>query len=98
MTDSEITTTILRQIRDEIVTTRTELRTEIAAVRAELSATRTELRAEIAETRTELKAEIALVGHTVRDLAVQMLTLTRYVKNTNDDLKKRVTRLEKKSG
>jgi hypothetical protein len=50
--DSDVTTALLRDIRDQMVATPIELKAEIAA-------TRTELKAEIAATRTELKAEIA---------------------------------------
>lgn len=104
MADAEITTTILRQIRDEIAATRTDLKATRIELKAELAATRIELTEEVSATRAELKAEISitnegisLVEHSVRDLAQQVVMLTRYVKNTNDDLKKRVTRLEKKS-
>jgi hypothetical protein len=98
MTDSEITTTILRQIRDEIITTRTELKSEIGDLRSEL-------KAEIGRTNERLDVtneRLSVVEHVVRDVAEQMGTLTRYVKHAHgsaiDDLRKRVTRLEKKVG
>ena len=72
VTDSEITTTILRQIRDELIATRTELK-------AEISATRVELKGEISATREELKGELALTNErlsivetVVRDAAQQI--------------------------
>ena len=87
MTDSEITTTILRQIRDEIVTTRTELKAEIKQVNDRLEVT---------------NQRLDVVEHVLRDTAGQIVMLTGYVKNKHDAdikrLEKRVARLEKKVG
>jgi predicted nucleic acid-binding Zn-ribbon protein len=89
MTD-DITHKILREIRDEITTTRSELVT-----------TRTELGARIDVTNQRLQ----VVETTLQDLAAQQLPLTRYVKNvvdrhetSIDDLRERVVRLETKLG
>lgn len=98
MTDSEITTTILRQIRDELIATRTELKQEIAA-------TRTELKEEIGGLRGELvttNERLSIVETVVRDAAQQIRMIGSYVKNKQevaiDELRKRVTKLEKKVG
>ena len=61
---------------------------------------RTELKSELTAVRTELKAELLVVGETMKDLAAQMLMLTRYVKNVVDrheqvdDLRERMVRAE----
>jgi len=98
MTDSEITTTILRQIRDEIITTRTELKGEIGALRGELRETRAELKSEISVTNERL----TIVEHTVEHAALQIGEFVQHIKTQQagaiDDLRKRVTRLEKKVG
>ena len=102
MADSDLSVAILREIREDVRTTRSELKAEIAA-------TRTELKAEIAATRTELKAEISVtnvrlevIEHTLKDLGGQQLILTRYVRNAIDkhddaieDLDERVINLER---
>jgi hypothetical protein len=66
--DSEITTAILREIRDEIVGLRSDnvqLKDEVSATRTELkdelSAVRTELKDELSAVRTELKGELSAV-------------------------------------
>ena len=98
MSDADLTTTILRQIRDEIVTTRTELRGEIKELRTELKGEIRELKAELEITNSRLE----VVEHTVRDAAAQIVVRTRHVRNRQDvaieDLRERVTRLEAKSG
>lgn len=97
MADADLTATILRQIRDEIVTTRTELRGELRDLR-------TELKAEIHEVKTELEVtnmRLEVVEHTVRDAAAQIVVITRYIKSRDsaiEDLRERVTRLESKVG
>jgi hypothetical protein len=98
MTDSEITTTILRQIRDELVATRTELNAEIRTLRTDVTERldRTNERLDMANER------LGVVEHVVRDLAGQLVLIGRYVKNKHDvaidDLRTRVTRLEDKVG
>jgi phage shock protein A len=66
-------------------------------VRSELGVVRTELKTEIVETN----ARLAVVEDTLKDLAAQLLMLTRYVKDvvdrheqSIDDLRERLTRLE----
>ena len=83
MTDSEITTTILRQIRDLIE------KTNVGLERTNVSVERLEQRMLVSET-------------VLRDVYGQLLALNRHVKSRNDaaidDLRKRVTKLEKKVG
>ncbi len=87
MTDSAITTKILRQIRDEIIATRTELKTELS-----------ELKAEVEVTNERLTG----VETVVNEAAAQIRVYVRHQKTKQDglidDLRKRVTRLEKKVG
>jgi chromosome segregation ATPase len=97
MIDSEITTTILRQIRDEIVKTRGE----ITKTNERLDATNERL-----DTTNErldtMNERFGVVEATVQGAAAQVVLLGRYVTNKHDrelgDLRKRVTRLEKKVG
>jgi hypothetical protein len=77
LTDSDLTLAVLREIRDELKSTRTDLSGRLDAVR-------TELKAEIASVGAELGARIdvtnerlALVEETLRDLAGQQVILTR---------------------
>ena len=86
MADTDLTVAILREIRDEIRSTRTDLN-------ARLDETNTRL----AETNTRLE----VVETTLSDFSGQHLMLTRYVKNVIDrhddaieDLRERVTKLE----
>ena len=83
MTDSEITTTILRQIRDEII-----------ALRKDGEETRTEIRT----LRVELKAELTALGEKVDALVRYAKNLTRRMEKALDELRERVGRLEKKVG
>jgi hypothetical protein len=80
MTDSEITTTILRQIRDEIVKNEAKNDARFEA----------------------LDDRMAVFEYLLRDVQVNVISLTRYVKQKQapvlDDLRKRVMRLEKKVG
>ena len=88
--NGDLTTAILREIRDEIKATRTELKAEIVTLGTELGG-----RIDMTNARLEL------VEITLKDLAGQMVMLTRYVKNSVDrhedqidDLQTRVTKLE----
>lgn len=73
MTDSEITTTILRQIRDELIATRTELKAEIA---------KTNERIDVTNERLDITNErIAGVETAVGEAAAQLLMIGRYIKN-----------------
>lgn len=101
MTDSEITTTILRQIRDEIIATRTELGSRIEATNVRLDATNERL--DLMNDRIDVTNDrLSIVETVVRDAAQQISTVVDHVKMTHntaiDDLRKRVTKLEKKVG
>jgi hypothetical protein len=91
MTDSEITTTILRQIRDEIIATRTELKSELKSGLGEL-------KSELTVTNDRL----SLLEHAMSGMAGQLAAVKQYVQSSQgsaiQDLRKRVTRLEKKVG
>jgi chromosome segregation ATPase len=97
VTDSDLTLAVLREIRDEIKSTRTELKGEIAQTNDRLGVMHTELKAEIVQTNERL----GVVETTLQDLAAQLVMLTRYVGNVVDrheqaigDLRERVVRLE----
>jgi hypothetical protein len=98
MAEPDLTATILRQIRDEIVTTRTELRGELHELRSELKTELRELKSELELTNARLE----VVEHTVRDAAAQITVLTGYVRTKQDvaieDLRERVSKLEAKTG
>ncbi len=101
MTDSEITTSILRQIRDEIVLTRTELKAAIETTNDRIDVTNERL--DITNERLDTTNErLGVVETVVRDCAAQVVLLGRYVKNAQssgiDDLRERVTKLEQKVG
>ena len=98
MSESEITATILREIRDELRATKTELKAEF---KAEIHGLSSKLDTGLAGLRTELQttnARLEVVEHTVADAAAQIVFLARYVKNHHEaaieDLRDRVTRLE----
>ena len=89
MTDSEITTTILREIRDEIIATRVELK-------AEAKATRVELGDLIAETN----ARLDVTNERIAVLETVVRVVGSHVKVKQDpaiqDRQLRVSELEKK--
>ncbi len=93
MTDSDLTLSILREIRDAVVATNSR----IDGTNIELRAMKTELKDELRVTNARLE----IVEHTVKDAAGQIVMLARYVKNKHetaiDDLRERVTRLEAKA-
>ena len=95
MSDSDLTTTILRQIRDELI----GVRGEVKATNARLEVTNDRLDAltHHAEVTNE---RLTVVETVLRDVARQVVFLGRYVKNKQDaaiaDLRKRIVRLEKK--
>jgi hypothetical protein len=73
LTDSDLTLAVLREIRDELKSTRTDLSGRLDAVR-------TELKAEIASVGARIDVtneRLALVEETLRDLAGQQVILTR---------------------
>jgi chromosome segregation ATPase len=104
VTDSEITTAILRQIRDELVGVRTAVqhtneRLEQTNERLDQTNERLEhLTDEVKGTNQRL----TVVETVLRDVAAQVVFVGRYVKNKQDaaiaDLRKRIVRLEKKVG
>lgn len=104
MTDSEITTTILRQIRDEMVKANGRLDTlsEQATITNERAAALAEKAEQTNERLDRTNERLSVVESVLRDLAAQVVFLGRYVKNKQDvaiaDLRKRVGRLEKKLG
>ncbi|MBL9015803.1 MAG: hypothetical protein JNL83_16580 [Myxococcales bacterium] len=93
MSDGDLNTQVLREIRDEIRATRTELKAEIAGTNARLDTT---------------NARLEVVEHTLSDLASQQVLAIRYMKNTFgrhqnelEELDDRVTAVEddpKRSG
>jgi prefoldin subunit 5 len=93
MPGDDVTTTILREIRDELRSTKTELKAELHELGVGLG----EVKAELQTTN----ARLAVVEHTVADAATQIVFVARYVKNNHEaaieDLRTRVTRLEAKS-
>ena len=99
MPDSDLTVAVLREIRDEIRTTRTDLGAGIDRVRSELSERIGQTNSRLDETNARLgKVEEALA-----DLAAQQLMLTRYIKNvvdrheqSIDELRERLVRVETK--
>jgi chaperonin cofactor prefoldin len=104
VTDSEITTTILRQIRDELVGVRHGV--ETTNQRLDVTNERLDALAEQAERTNErldmTNDRLSVVETVLRDVAAQVAFLGRYVKNKQDvaiaDLRKRIVRLEKKVG
>jgi hypothetical protein len=76
MSDSDLTVTILREIRDEIRTTRTELSAQIGQTNERLDSTNERL--DVTNER------LAVVEDTLKDMAGQQLLLTRYVTNVAD--------------
>lgn len=104
MSDSEITTTILRQIRDELVGVRgavEKTNQRLDATNQRLDVTNEHLDALAAQAGLT-NERLSVVETVLRDVASQVVFLGRYVKNKQDvaiaDLRKRVMRLEKKGG
>ncbi len=89
MTDSEITISILREIRDAVVVTNVR----IDNLDKSLSGRIDNLSARVDETNRRL----TVVEHVVKDAAEQIMFLGRYAKNAIEDLRERVTRLEAKT-
>lgn len=101
-----LTVHVLREIRDEIIATRTELRTELRDVRTELQSVRTELRTEIHDMSDRVDARFVMVETTLRDLAEQqrfvvrhlgaLTTRDRKIESDVDELRDRVDAIEKR--
>jgi chromosome segregation ATPase len=104
VTDSEITTTILRQIRDEIVrsNSRLDTLTEQAVITNERLDALTAHAERTNERLDSVNERLTVVETVLRDATTQVVFLGRYVKNKQDaaiaDLRKRVGKLEKKVG
>jgi len=93
MTDSEITLSVLREIRDAIVATNTNLSARIDGLSNRVETLDQRLTSRIDETN----ARLTVVEHVVRDAAEQIMFLGRYTKNAIEDLRERVSRLEAKT-
>jgi polyhydroxyalkanoate synthesis regulator phasin len=105
MTDSELTVSILREIRDSIRTLDTNLSTRIDRLDANLSRRIDALgeRVDALGERVDALGErVTVVEYAVRDAGQQLVMITRYLKNKTEveveDLKQRVTTLEIKVG
>jgi hypothetical protein len=85
--ESDITVRILQQIREELVTTRSELKTELA---------------KLVEQQAITNQRLSIGEAHLEDAAGQLVTLVRHIKNKQDpallELRRRVSRLEKKVG
>jgi chromosome segregation ATPase len=102
MTDNvqDLTLQVLRDIRDEIVSTRVELRAEIA---------KTNERLDVTNERLDVNNErLGQVETTLRDLAGQQVFVSKFVRSLAvrdrdlavdvDDLRERVAALERRTG
>jgi hypothetical protein len=85
MSDTEITSAILRKMRDNM----DDMRNEVRAFRGEFRMF-----------QDEVRGDFSLVHTVLRDLAGRMATLTRFVQKHEGemvDLRKRVVKLENKT-
>ncbi len=99
---ADLTIQVLRQIRDEIVATRTDLGARIDGVRTELSGRIDELGARIDETNERVER----VEHTLLDLAEQQRFVVRHLRALSErdrriedditEIRGRLERVEKK--
>jgi methyl-accepting chemotaxis protein len=115
--DSEITLSVLREIRDAVVATNwridsldrnlsaridqldKNLSARIDQANARIDNLDKNLSARIDQTNARLdetNARLSVVEHVVKDAAEQIVFLGRYAKNSIEDLRERVTRLEAK--
>jgi hypothetical protein len=86
VTDSEITTQLLREIRDQIA--RTNERLDGTNERLDRGFVAVNERIDATNER------LAVVETVVRDCAQQLVMLGRYVKNSTEDIRARLTKLE----
>ena len=98
MTDSDLTVSILREIRDSVRTLDTNLSTRIDRLDERLTS-----RIDVTNQRLEVvESRVSLLEHAVTEATAQILLLGRYVKNRTEvdvaDLRERVARLEAKVG
>jgi len=105
MTDSDITVSILREIRDSIRTMDNNLSSRIDATNGRIDKLDERLTTRIDATNEridKLDERMGLVEGAIRDAGGQLLMLTRYLKNKTEvdveDLKVRVSTLESKVG
>lgn len=94
MTDSEITISILREIRDSIRTLDSNLSTRMDGL---------DFRLDKLTARVDVLTDrVSLVETTVKDMAGQLVMIARYLKNRTEvaitDLQERVAKLEVKVG
>ena len=93
MADADLTVAILREIRDEIRTTRVELKAEIGQTNKRLDDLTD--RVDGVNSRVDgVNQRLDVVEITLKDLAGQQQILTRYLKNVVDRHDERLTRLE----
>ena len=99
MTDSDLTVSILREIRDATRSHTDELR-GVRGLTGEVRGLTGEVRGLTGEVR-RTNERLDVVEHTVNDAAAQIVLLGRYIKNKHetaiDDLRERVSRLEAKA-
>jgi polyhydroxyalkanoate synthesis regulator phasin len=101
MTDSDLTVSILREIRDSIrmLDTNVTGRIDVLTGHVDVLTGRVDVLADRVDVLTE---RVGHVEDAVKDAAAQILLLTRYVKNKTEvevaDLRERVTKLEAKVG
>jgi chromosome segregation ATPase len=81
---SDLTIHVLRQIRDEIVTTRTELGTRIDGVPTELGARIDSLGEHLGGRIDETNERVERVEHTLLDLAEQQRFIVRHLKTLSE--------------
>jgi hypothetical protein len=109
MTESDLTVSILREIRDSIRTMDSNLSSRIDGTNQRITSLDERLTGRIDKLDEHLtgrldslETRLGLVEHAVRDAGGQILMLTRYLKNKTEveveDLKVRVTKLESKVG
>lgn len=89
MTDSEITLSVLREIRDAVLATNTRIDLFDNHVSGRIDGLATRL--------DETNTRLSVVEHVVRDASEQIVFVGRYVKNAIEDLRERVARLEAKT-
>ena len=89
MTDSELTLSVLREIRDAVIATNTRIDLLDNHLSARIDGLGTRL--------DETNKRLSVVEHVVRDAAEQIVFLGRYSKNAIEDLRERVSRLEAKT-
>lgn len=80
MTGDELTVSILREIRDELRTTRTDLGTELRAVREEFREGLSTLRHDLGSRIDENTRRMELVENTLLELAQQQRFVVRWLK------------------